>query len=225
MFGFYTQIGYNNIFISKPRTMARFGLLLQNQGIWNGTPVLNDPDYFQEMTHSSQSINPSYGYLTWLNGQSSYMVPGLQLSFPGSPLPNAPADLYSALGKNGQIINVSPSTGLVVVRMGDMTDNNLIPVILNDSIWYRINHLACGLSLEENTLESITLSPNPALSGTIIVNGWQPSDLVRLMNTYGQAIDVQIIEGKLNTRPLPAGTYLITINRSELQKTFRFVVN
>lgn len=225
MFGFYAQIDYNNIFISKARTMARYGLLLQNQGIWNGTPVLNDPDYFQEMTHSSQSLNPSYGYLTWLNGQSSYMIPGLQFSFPGSPLPNAPADVYSAMGKNGQIINVSPSTGLVVVRMGDMTDNDLIPVILNDSIWYRINRLSCNLSMIENTLESVTISPNPVSSEIITLNGWQKSDHVSVRNTCGQLIDVQISEGILDSRSLPAGIYLITINRSALQKTFRLVVN
>lgn len=49
------------------------------QGIWNGSVVMNDADYFNAMVTPSQSLNNSYGYLWWLNGQSNYMVPGLQV--------------------------------------------------------------------------------------------------------------------------------------------------
>jgi CubicO group peptidase (beta-lactamase class C family) len=111
--------GFGKIHYSTPRNMAKFGLLLLNKGVWNGTAVLNDPDYFTAMTTSSQAINPAYGYLTWLNGKASYMLPQSQLSFTGSLTPNAPADMYAALGKNDQKIYVVPSLDLVVVRMGN----------------------------------------------------------------------------------------------------------
>jgi len=47
------------------------------------------------------------------------MGPGLQVVFPGSLIPNAPPDLFAALGKNDQKIYVVPSQGLVVVRTGN----------------------------------------------------------------------------------------------------------
>jgi CubicO group peptidase (beta-lactamase class C family) len=113
----------NNVFYSNARSMARFGLLLLNKGKWDNTEILNNPDYFTNQTNSSQTLNPSYGYLTWLNGKSSYMVPTLQTVFPGSLIPNAPADLFAALGKNDQKIYVVPSQNLVIIRLGNSAGN------------------------------------------------------------------------------------------------------
>ncbi len=81
--GLFIPVGYNNVLFSKPRSMARYGLLMLNKGNWNGTPILEDTSYFRDMTTPSQALNESYGYLTWLNGQSTYMVPGIQFRFPG----------------------------------------------------------------------------------------------------------------------------------------------
>jgi len=54
-----------------------------------------------------------------LYSNSSYMVPTVQTVFPNSLIPNAPADMYAALGKNDQKIYVVPSQKLVVIRMGE----------------------------------------------------------------------------------------------------------
>ena len=40
-------------------------------------------------------------------------------------MPDAPADTYNALGKNDQLINVSPSEGLVLVRMGNAAEESV----------------------------------------------------------------------------------------------------
>ena len=109
----------NNILFSNARSMARFGLLLLNKGKWDNTPILNDENYFNSQMSTSQNLNLSYGYLTWLNGKSSSMVPNLRTVFPRSIIPEAPSDLYAALGKNDQKIYVVPSLQLVVVRMGN----------------------------------------------------------------------------------------------------------
>ena len=109
----------NNIFYSNPRSMARFGLLLLNKGKWNTTAILSDTNYFHNQVNTSQNINLSYGYLTWLNGKSSNMLPQSQIVFPGAIIPNAPADLFAALGKNDQKIYVVPSQQLVIIRMGN----------------------------------------------------------------------------------------------------------
>jgi len=109
----------NNIFYSNERSMAMFGLLMLNKGKWNTTAILSDTNYFHSQVNTSQNINLSYGYLTWLNGKSSNMLPQSQIVFSGSLIPNAPADLYAALGKNDQKIYVVPSQQLVIIRMGN----------------------------------------------------------------------------------------------------------
>lgn len=123
MNGLWIRTGYNNVYYSSPRSMSRFGLLLLNKGKWDQTTILSDSSYFNTQINTSQNYNPSYGYLTWLNGKTNYMLPELQFVFPGSLVPNAPPDMYSALGKNDQKIYVVPSQNLVVVRMGDSAGN------------------------------------------------------------------------------------------------------
>ncbi len=44
---------------------------------------MTDNNYFNEMVNTSQSLNQAYGYLWWLNGKPSFMVPNLQTVFPG----------------------------------------------------------------------------------------------------------------------------------------------
>jgi hypothetical protein len=47
------------------------------------------------------------------------MLPQSQIVFSGPIIPNAPADLFAALGKNDQKIYVVPSQKLVIIRMGN----------------------------------------------------------------------------------------------------------
>jgi CubicO group peptidase (beta-lactamase class C family) len=109
------------IYHSTARSMARFGLLALNKGKWDGEEIINET-FFLESTNTSQTINPSYGYLWWLNGKSNFMVPGEQTIFTGPLIPNAPADTYAAMGASDQRIYVVPSKKMVVVRMGDASD-------------------------------------------------------------------------------------------------------
>lgn len=163
--GAFFKIDDNNVFFSKPRSMARFGLLLLNKGNWDGNAVLDDTAYFNQMTNTSQNLNKSYGYLCWLNGKSSFMVPTLQLVFPGSLNPHAPEDMIAALGKNGQVINVVPSQGLVYIRMGDAPGAGEVPVTFNDTVWMKLNSVICNSSAVIPTTPSpVLLYPNPASS-------------------------------------------------------------
>ena len=170
--GMFINLDYNNVFFSTPRSMARFGLLMLAKGTWNTTKILSDTQYFKQQTNTSQNINKSYGYLTWLNGKSSYMLPTLQNQFPGSICSNAPSDMYAALGKNGQIINVVPSQNIVFIRMGNPPDSSpagAISVALNDDIWTYINRFACNsneiITFNANGIKpSIELYPNPIAS-------------------------------------------------------------
>jgi CubicO group peptidase (beta-lactamase class C family) len=139
MNGLWIRNGYNNVYYSTPRSMARFGLLLLNKGVWNGTAILNDEAYFNAQTGTSQNLNLSYGYLTWLNGKSSYMMPRVQTVFNGSLVPNAPADMYAALGKNDQKIYVVPSQNIVVIRMGNDAGNSQLALSSFDNeLWGKL---------------------------------------------------------------------------------------
>lgn len=129
----------NNVLYSNARSMARFGLLLLNKGKWNTTPILSDENYFNSQVNTSQNINLSYGYLTWLNGKSSCMLPTLQTVFPTSIIPNAPADMYAALGKNDQKIYVVPSQKLVIIRMGNTSGTVQFAVSgFDNELWGRL---------------------------------------------------------------------------------------
>ena len=121
------------------REAARFGSLVLKKGKWDNTTILGDQTYFNAMTNSSQTFNNSYGYLWWLNGKSSFMVPCLQTVFPGSMVANAPADMIMALGKDDKKIYVVPSLNVVVVRLGDAASNSTLgPSSFDNELWGRL---------------------------------------------------------------------------------------
>ncbi len=136
---YYTQPGaYNNVYYSTPRSMARFGLLLLNKGKWDQTQIIPE-SYVDLMSSTSQNINLSYGYLTWLNGKASSMAPGSQVVFPAQISANAPADMFAGMGKNGQLVNIVPSKNIIVVRMGDVPDASLVPFTFQNDLWAKLN--------------------------------------------------------------------------------------
>ena len=92
-------------FASSARDLARVGLLMQAGGEWAGKTVLPNQEFRLASLKTSQTLNPTYGYLWWLNSP-------LRIS-------SAPADTYAANGALGRRVFVAPSEGLVVVRLGD----------------------------------------------------------------------------------------------------------
>lgn len=172
MDGAFFKVGFNNVYVSTARSMARFGLLILNKGWWKQTPILTDTAYFNEMVNTSQSLNLSYGYLWWLNGKSSFMVPGSQLRFPGPLIPSAPADMIAALGKDGQFLNIVPSLNLIMVRMGQAPDTSQVPAFLNIQIWeYLARIFQHSSSVAEDGGNAVRLDqnfPNPFATTTTI---------------------------------------------------------
>jgi CubicO group peptidase (beta-lactamase class C family) len=129
------------IYNSNTRSMARFGLLALNKGKWNSEIIINEP-FFIESTSTSQSINPSYGYLWWLNGKANYMIPGGQTVYQGLLIPNAPSDMYAAMGAEDQRIYVIPSKNMVIIRMGNAADASNPSFALSgfdNALWEKIN--------------------------------------------------------------------------------------
>ena len=141
MNGQWIQTGGLSVYWSNTRSMARFGLMIQAKGKWNSTQIVSE-NFLNEATNTSQNINKAYGYLWWLNGKSTYHLPQTQAQFNGKLIPNAPDDMYAALGKNDQKIYVVPSKKLVVIRMGEVADGvNFALSTFDNDLWGMINAL------------------------------------------------------------------------------------
>jgi CubicO group peptidase (beta-lactamase class C family) len=141
MDGFWNYGLIYTIYHSNTRSMARFGLMALNKGKWNNEQIINET-FFNESINTSQSINPAYGYFWWLNGKTSYMVPGGQTVYSGSLVPNAPADMYAAMGAEDNRIYVIPSKKMVVIRMGSASDPNNPSFAVSgfdNALWAKIN--------------------------------------------------------------------------------------
>lgn len=213
MTGLFIKQSYNNVFFSRPRSMARFGLLLLGKGRWNNNQIITDTAYLRQMTTTSQPLNEAYGYLTWLNGTQTYMLPQLQFRFQGMVAPAAPSDMYAAIGKNGQILCVAPSQNLLVIRMGNAPDNSLVPTTLVDTIWQHLNRVMC-------TTTSLHLIPAAEAKASLVNNqltfdGNQTWQQVALFDMTGKQQKIKpLAPGRyeLDTKPRPGMYYFKAVD-------------
>ncbi len=225
MDGLWFPSGYDNVYLSKARSMARYGLLALNRGVWNTDTVLHDTAYFTAMTTPSQALNESYGYLWWLNGQPSFMVPELQFVFPGPAMPDAPPDMICGLGKNDQLLNVVPSRNMVVVRMGDPAyTSQSVAIIFNNEIWQLIEQLPCTTSVGEAS-EGVRLMAFPNPAGDVLQvrlpTGAVWNDL-ELRDATGRMLPIRWNGHGLDLSGLGAGMYTVRL-RGERSSSLRFV--
>ena len=228
------QIGMGGLWLDyvrwgTARDMARFGLFALSEGSWAGKVVLDDPAYFYDMIHSSQSLNPSYGYLWWLNGYDSYILPGFGFSWPGPIIPDAPADLYAALGKDDQKIYVVPSKDLVVVRQG----NKAVPEALlalspfDNELWHLLQAIIGGStssrSLDQRS-DAIKVYPNPArMDQPVCINNPGPALNGKLVDPSGKVMWTGVVATGQNLYHFPvkhSGIFFLTVNgQGSLPKT------
>ena len=215
MQGLWVTLDYNNVFFSKARSMARFGLLLLAKGIWNGNDLLQDSAYFYQMTHASQDINEGYGYLTWLNNTSSFMLPEYQFVYPGNIAPAAPPEMFAAIGRDGQYVSVDPTQNLVWIRMGENPDQLNVPILMADDVWEYIHALACEPNSIAQSAESAhSVYPNPATERWNIRSMEMPVNW-RLFDAYGSEINRSIeciANPSINSSHLQPGIYFLEIS-------------
>ena len=85
------------------RDWSKFGLLYLHKGNWNGEQILDESwvKYAAKPTNGSKG---QYGAHFWLNA--------------GGRFPDAPRDIYSCNGFQGQMIFIIPSHEMVIVRLG-----------------------------------------------------------------------------------------------------------
>lgn len=103
------------------RDLARFGWLYLNEGRWNGEQILSE-DFVRAATTKANPVNDNNGYLFWLNADGNWYEPvTLAYHAEGRVYPTAPSDVFVASGFLGQMIFVSPSENLIIVRQGSAT--------------------------------------------------------------------------------------------------------
>ncbi len=219
MNGLWLPSGYNNVYFSSARSMARYGILIENHGVWDADTLLHDSSYFNAMVNTSQDLNKSYGYLWWLAGKESYMIPQTQIVFPGTWAPDAPSDMIAALGKNGQILNVVPSLGLVLVRMGDPPDTSLyISTYFNNQIWQLLNNIICN----QTAIKTGTTTPVDFTLAQNFPNPFNPETIINYQLTINNSVSLKIYDmlgreiATLVNEEKPAGSYEVNFNGSKL---------
>lgn len=206
----YVPLSNNRVLFSTPRSMARFGHLILSKGNWDGTQLI-DTSWVSEMSIQSQTINPSYGYLWWLNGRGSYKLPGLQTIFNGNLVPSAPVDMFAGMGKNDQRVYVIPSMDMVVVRMGNEAQNSALALSgFDEDLWGKISRLGNpNTDIDSELSQQVHLFPNPT-AGSISVQTDHPVDSWEIRRINGQIIS----KGHnkfIQTEELSSGMYFIDI--------------
>ncbi|HMQ61859.1 MAG TPA: serine hydrolase [Flavilitoribacter sp.] len=219
---------YNHIYISTARDMARFGLLMLNKGRWAADQVMQDTAYFNAMTNTSQNLNKSYGYLWWLNGKSSFMLPGLQYVFDGWLIPEAPGDLFAAMGKNEQRIYVIPSRNMVIVRTGESAfDGAPAASIFDNQLWERLNQVFT-LTATSEPVTDIRLKawPNPG-QNSINLEAGSRIERVQVFGTAGRQLLEQAGNGafalQLDTSDWMPGVYWLEVTTDKRRQVIRWV--
>jgi CubicO group peptidase (beta-lactamase class C family) len=117
--------GYANLFI-PPTQFAKLGLLMQNDGNWNGRQVLST-SYITQLRQPT-ATNECYGFLFWVNGGNSCTsanIPAVQ-TVDRELIASAPSDLFAMVGALQQNNFMIPSLHLTVTwtgALGDTTPN------------------------------------------------------------------------------------------------------
>ena len=97
-----TRVGSSYLYATA-RDYARFGLLFENDGIFNGERILPE-GWVKYTTTPASASNGVYGSFFWLNRNKR--------------LPSAPEDMFACDGHDGQHIYILPTQQLVVVILG-----------------------------------------------------------------------------------------------------------
>ena len=97
-----TRIGSSYLYATA-RDYARFGLLFENDGVFNGVRILPE-GWVKYTTTPASASNGIYGSFFWLNRSKR--------------LPSVPEDMFACDGHDGQHIYILPTQELVVVVLG-----------------------------------------------------------------------------------------------------------
>ncbi|MQA10907.1 MAG: serine hydrolase [Pseudonocardiaceae bacterium] len=109
--------GYAHLFI-PPREFARLGLLMQNNGSWQGRRIISD-DYMNQARQPT-TTNPCYGFLFWVNKGQRCVTADIpsERTLDRRMVPSAPDDMFAQVGAFQQNNFVIPSLDMTVSWTG-----------------------------------------------------------------------------------------------------------
>ncbi len=120
------------------RTYLKFGVLLMQDGMWNGERLLPE-GYVAQMT-SATTENPHYGLGVWVAGpykeRRGFAHPSIPFGQVLHSQAYADKDLYLFDGNGNQVVYMIPSKNMVVLRTGGRPpkeaewDNTIVPNLL-----------------------------------------------------------------------------------------------
>jgi hypothetical protein len=120
--------GYAYLYIS-PLNFARLGLLMQNNGVWNGRRVISS-SYVSAVSEPSPT-NPCYGLLFWTNALPNCIGPD-GYRFKRSYCPSTPLDTFAMSGAPQQKNFMIPSLNMTVSWAAVLD-----PILPQADAWYQ----------------------------------------------------------------------------------------
>ena len=129
-----------------------------------------------------------------------------------TPVPLEPTDILPSIQTG--MINVVPSTGMVWIRMGEEPQQLPVPVLMNDSIWARIQQLECTSAISESKEDMIRIYPNPTTDFSVVET--RPGDVLRVMDLFGRVVfeaNCTAYAHTIASSDLAPGAYQVVIDR------------
>ncbi|MBL4720237.1 MAG: serine hydrolase [Alphaproteobacteria bacterium] len=141
----WMQIGSQGpmqVMTATHRDVARLGHLWLNKGVWKDNRLIDESFVDAALTPTFPEANNAYGYLWWLNTDGSQWRDTATPAnvFEGRRIPDAPENVFLALGARGKHMFVIPDHDMVVVSMGE-TDVTQPQVL---AIWAAIKEFLPG---------------------------------------------------------------------------------
>lgn len=196
-----------------PDQFAKLGLLMQNNGIWNGHRVLSSS--YVRQAGKPTPTNGCYGLLFWTNvGRSctGANVPAAQ-TVNHRMIPSAPKDLYAMVGFLQQNNFVIPSLNMTVTwtgALGDTTPNTsglLSAEPRTSDLYYNFFRILMSGVKDKHIPDAVPYNPNPIdfdvnplnyLDPTVAVTDLFPNRRCNVVICDGNAGTVQNLQDVIN---------------------------
>jgi hypothetical protein len=120
--------------------------------------------------------------------------------------------MYAAIGKNGQILSIAPSQGLVVVRMGNAPNGNEVPFLMCNEIWQYINLLDCNLAVQNPDQPAPSIYPNP-VKNQLNLTHLEAGAQIEIYSALGQKI-LTTTATTIDVSGLARGLYCVKMHQN-----------
>ena len=129
--------------MSTAKDLALLGQMILHRGQVNGTTILADTFFLDDLVKPGSSMNPAWGWLWWNNNQTEFMLPRSDRIYEGRPIPNAPEDLFAARGAFANFLTIVPSLDIVVARTASPSAQNISVRSFENEFWRYLQAARC----------------------------------------------------------------------------------